>query len=133
METLNESKLISIIREEYANRLTAISQAVKLVEVKVWNERGDLLLSKGLKVRHKSSGYEYTIDRVEGEGESAVVFLRHPEIPRFQPPISSDPLTEQEEVDAEPAAAPIMPQESEEQIGLLRVSLEDFEKEYEVD
>ena len=133
METLNESKLISIIREEYSNRLMAISRAVRLVEVKVFNERGDLLLSKGLKVRHKSSGYEYTIDRVEGEGEAAIVFLRHPEVPRFQPPDSFDPLIEQDEPGAEPAAAPIMPQQSEEQIGLLRVSLEDFEKEYEVD
>ena len=132
METLNESKLISIIKEEYTNRLVTVGRAINMLEADVFNERGDLLLSKGLKVRHKSSGYEYTVDHVEGQGDSAVIFLRHPEVPRFQPPASSDPLMEQdgEEQDDGP---PILAKKSDEQIGLLRVSLEDFEKDYEVD
>ena len=132
METLNESKLISIIREEYTNRLATVGRAINMLETDAFNERGDLLLSKGLKVRHKSSGYEYTVDHVEGQGDSAVIFLRHPEVPRFQPPASSDPLMEQEGEEQEDGP-PILAKKSDEQIGLLRVSLEDFEKDYEVD
>ena len=132
METLNESKLISIIREEYTNRLVTVGKAINMLETDVFNERGDLLLSKGLKVRHKDSGYEYTVDHVEGEGESAVVFLRHPEVPRFQPPASVDPLVEQEEEGLEDQP-PVLAKKSDEMVGLLRVSLEDFEKDYEVE
>ena len=132
METLNESKLISIIREEYTNRLATVGRAINMLETDAFNERGDLLLSKGLKVRHKSSGYEYTVDHVEGQGDPAVIFLRHPEVPRFQPPASSDPLMEQEGEEQEDGP-PILAKKSDEQIGLLRVSLEDFEKDYEVD
>ena len=125
METLNESKLISIIREEYTNRLATVGRAINMLETDAFNERGDLLLSKGLKVRHKSSGYEYTVDHVEGQGDSAVIFLPHPEVPRFQPPASSDPLMEQEGEEQEDGP-PILAKKSDEQIGLLRVSLEDF-------
>ncbi len=126
MQTLSEQKLISIIKEEYTQRLSSVAGTLKLMEVKVFNDRGDLLLSKGLKVKHKTSGYEYTVDKVEGEGDDAIVFLRHPEVPRFAPPLD-EPLMEQEDSE-EPVTA--MP--SDEQIGLLRVSLKDFEKDYEV-
>ena len=126
MQTLSEQKLISIIKEEYTQRLSSVVGTLKLMEVKVFNDRGDLLLSKGLKVKHKTSGYEYTVDKVEGEGDDAIVFLRHPEVPRFAPPLD-EPLMEQEDSE-EPVTA--MP--SDEQIGLLRVSLKDFEKDYEV-
>ncbi len=131
MENLNEKKMISLIREEYSNRLNSVSETLRLLETKVFNDRGDLLLSKGLKVRHKSSGYEYTVDHVEGSEENAVIFLRHPDIPRFQPPNSDEPLNEQDDLDDE--SAPVSARKSDEQIGMLRVTLEDFEKEYEVE
>lgn len=126
MQTLSEQKLISIIKEEYTQRLSSVAGTLKLMEVKVFNDRGDLLLSKGLKVKHKTSGYEYTVDKVEGEGDDAIVFLRHPEVPRFAPPLD-EPLMEQEDSEGPVTAMP-----SDEQIGLLRVSLKDFEKDYEV-
>ena len=132
METLNESKLISIIKEEYTNRLVTVAKAINMLEADVFNDRGDLLLAKGLKVRHKDSGYEYTVDHVEGEGDSAIVFLRHPDVPRFQPPASTDPLVEQEEEDSA-NQPPVLAKKSDEMVGLLRVSLEDFEKDYEVE
>ncbi len=133
METLDEKGLISLIKEEYVGRLSAIGRALRLLEVKVFNERGDLLLSKGLKVRHKSSGYEYTVDHVEGEGDAAIVFLRHPDVPRFQPPDSGEPLNEQDDEAPVEDLPPVMAQKSDEQVGMLRVSLKDFEKEYEVE
>ena len=133
METLDEKRLISLIREEYTGRLTAIGRTLRILEVNVFNERGDLLLSKGLKVRHKSSGYEYTVDHVEGDGDNAVVFLRHPDVPRFQPPDSGEPLNEQEAEEEPLDIPPVLAKKSDEQAGMLRVSLKDFEKEYEVE
>jgi len=134
METLNEKRLISLIREEYAGRLIAIGRTLRLLEVNVFNDRGDLLLSKGLKVRHKSSGYEYTVNHVEGQGDAAVIFLRHPDVPRFQPPDSGEPLNEQvPDEDEDPDGPPVLAKKSDEQVGMLRVALKDFEQEYEVD
>ena len=134
METLDEKRLISLIREEYNGRLIAIGRTLRLLEVNVFNDRGDLLLSKGLKVRHKSSGYEYTVNHVEGQGDAAVIFLRHPDVPRFQPPDSEDPLNEQApDEDEDLDGTPILAKKSDEQVGMLRVALKDFEQEYEVD
>jgi hypothetical protein len=131
--------MISLIREEYTGRLNTVGDALSLVETQVFNDRGDLLLAKGLKVRHKLSGYEYTVDHVEGSEENAVVFLRHPDVPRFQPPPSDEPLNEQspdELVDDSevPLDVPaVLAKKSDEQAGMLRVTLDDFENEYEVD
>ena len=97
----NERKIIQLIKEEYSKRLLEIYRetARDLFEADMFDELGNQLLSPGLKVRHKASGYEYTVDHVEGEGENAVVFLRHPEVPRFKPPQQETQLTEADETD----------------------------------
>ena len=97
----NERKMIQLIKEVYTERLLSVyRESVRdLFEAEMFDELGNQLLSPGLKVRHKGSGYEYTVDHVEGEGENAVVFLRHPEVPRFKPPQQETQLTEADEAD----------------------------------
>ena len=97
----NERKMVQLIREEYTGRVLKLYRetARDLFEAEMFDEVGNQLLSPGLKVRHKGSGYEYTVDHVEGEGENAVVYLRHPEVPRFKPPQQDTRLTESDEAD----------------------------------
>ena len=92
----NERKMVQLIKEEYTNRILQVfRENVKdIFEADMFDKAGNQLLSPGLKVRHKKSGYEYTVDHVEGKGEDAVVYLRHPESPRFKPPTAETPLTE---------------------------------------
>ena len=71
----NEQTMIRLIKEEYSNRIQQVyTEAQKdLLEADMFDELGNQLLSPGLKVRHKKSGYEYTVDHVEGKDDSAVV------------------------------------------------------------
>lgn len=82
--TLNENSklyLIRVLREEYTNRLNEV-----LGEVDVVDKTGNILVQPGLKVRHKSSGYEYTVAGLAGSGEELQIRLRLPDEPRFDPP-----------------------------------------------
>jgi len=156
----NEQKLIQLIREEYTSRLLELyrESARDLVEADMFDQVGNQLLSPGLKVRHKKSGYEYTVDHVEGEGESAIVFLRHPEVPRFKPPAAETQLKEGDEedprvkvdqvdlqkvmgiegeVNSVPSRSgvnsdPMFDAKKNISGSLLKVTRKDFEKEYEV-
>ena len=97
----NEKKLIRLIKEEYTNKILSLfrENVHDIFEADLFDKEGNMLLSPGLKVRHKKSGYEYTVDHVEGKDENAVVFLRHPEVPRFKPPAADAPLVESDEAD----------------------------------
>lgn len=156
----NETKLLKLIREEYSGRLLKLfRESVKdIFEADMFDVEGNQLLSPGLKVRHKKSGYEYTVDHTEGEGDNALVFLRHPESPRFKPPSNEAPLQEGEEdekmdridvkdVDldkimgnsaskAAPAGDSTQDQlnlmKKQDRSSLLKVTKKEFEKEYEV-
>lgn len=83
MATLTEAHVIKMMRDEYHRRLVET-----LCEADMFDDKGNNLLSKGLKVRHRDSGLEYTVDHVEGEKDSGNVrvTLRLPDEPRFQPP-----------------------------------------------
>ena len=94
MKRLNEKKIISLIRLEYKSRLLEALDKTNMNELDVIDKRGNQLLSPGLKVKHKKSGYEYTVDRIEGEGENVIIHLKLPEEPRFEPPQSHDTLNE---------------------------------------
>ena len=96
MNNMNESQIIGLIRSRYKKRLAEVAIKFSLDETDLYDPRGNLLLTKDLKVKHKTSGYEYTVDHVEGEGEDAVVFLRHPEEPRINPPDATTTLREAE-------------------------------------
>lgn len=154
---MNKNKMINIIREEYDKRLlTVFRESVRdLMETEMFDAQGNQLLSPGLKVRHKKSGYEYTVDHVEGKGDQAIVYLRHPETPRFKPPGSDVQLSEGDDthtpikldgVDLEK----IMGGENTEQLSLdkkpldpsetnkidsgslIKITRQEFEKGYEV-
>ena len=155
----NERKMVQLIKEEYSRRILELfRENVKdIFEADMFDKEGNQLLSQGLKVRHKGSGYEYTVDHVEGEGENATVYLRHPEAPRFKPGGSEAQLTEGDEdegprikvdqvdlskvsddktLDAQLAAASTQdPMDTMKQMGkgsLLKITKKEFEKEYEV-
>lgn len=156
----NEQKMIQLIKEVYTGKILDLYRetAKDLFEADMFDEVGNQLLSPGLKIRHKKSGYEYTVDHVEGQGESAVVYLRHPEVPRFKPPQQDAPLTEGEEespdvkvdkvdlkkvmgvegeVNSIPSRSgingdPMFDMKKNTAGSLLKVSHKDFKKEYEV-
>ena len=61
--------MIQLIKEEYSRRILELfRENVKdIFEADMFDKEGNQLLSQGLKVRHKASGYEYTVDHVEGD------------------------------------------------------------------
>tara|TARA_B100000963_G_scaffold353735_1_gene368986 strand:+ start:61 stop:537 length:477 start_codon:yes stop_codon:yes gene_type:complete len=154
----NERKMIQLIKEEYTKRILELfRENVKdIFEADMFDSEGNQLLSPGLKVRHKKSGYEYTVDHVEGSGENATVFLRHPEAARFKPPEAETQLSEADEEDQPrvdvaqvdlqkvmgdtsqlPAAAsstpdPLDTMKQMNKGSLLKIDKKEFEKEYEV-
>ena len=55
-------------------------------EADAFDDDGNMILSPDLKVRHKKSGLEYTIDKVEGDdGASTDIRLDLRNHPRFEP------------------------------------------------
>ena len=147
MNSKTERALKSLIREEYKRRLVEVLAESVVAESDVFDKRGNQLLSPGLKVRHKESGYEYTVDSVEGKGEEVEIRLRKPEVARFDPPQSQSGLVEfdaskidygramgREEMGTIPSVSkdPVAddsPAEDE----IVIVTKSEFEKEYEVD
>ena len=83
MPRLTEAQIIRMLKNEYRQRLIET-----LGEAEVFDDDGNNLLSPGLKVRHKDSKFEYTVDSVEGEEDSGDVkiSLKLPDEPRFDPP-----------------------------------------------
>ena len=119
-----------------------------LGESEVKDDAGNIIISPGLKVRHKSSQYEYTVDNViQDPGGEIQVILRMPEEPRFEPPPAEKEVMQDNrgqsdvlyEVDPEGLYV-IDPEDgefdpSQEAAGpeeLLAVPQPEFEKEYEV-
>ena len=154
----NERKMVELIKEEYTNRILSLfRENVKdIFEADVFDKEGNQLLSQGLKVRHKKSGYEYTVDHVEGEGDGTTIYLRHPETPRFKPADSETQLTEADDdakinvdmvdlakvsndetlqsqvSDTSSAQDPMDTMKQMDKGSLLQVTKSEFEKEYEV-
>ena len=149
---LSEKSIIEKLRTQYKERLAEAVIRTTLEEVDMYDSRGNMLLAKDLKVRHKASGYEYTVDHVEGEGDEAVVYLRHPEEPRGLPPEANLPLQEEtsvslkgisfdniaggQELDVKVPEKIDLDQQSlraKEKASLLAIKRKEFEKEYEVE
>lgn len=112
-------------------------------ETDVKDSRGNIIISPGLKVRHKDSQFEYTVDQVFKEPSGDVtVMLASPESPRFEPAGEEDVLSDIKKknkvlYEAEPVASldtvfyvPDAEEESDDD--LLAVPAKEFEKEYEV-
>jgi hypothetical protein len=149
---IKEKEIISLIRDVYKNRLAEAVIKGTLEEADLYDDRGNMVISKDLKVKHKTSGYEYTVDHVEGEGEDAIIFLRHPEEPRINPADSELALYEKtkislkgldmnniaggQELDVDmPDTIDLEKDdlESKEPATMLSVPAKEFEKEYEVE
>lgn len=80
MKTLNPSDIVHLLREEYVNHLHS-----KINEIRAFNSKGQMVISKDLKVKHKPSGFVYTVKGVTGEPGQAKIVLRSPEEPRVEP------------------------------------------------
>jgi hypothetical protein len=110
-------------------------------ETNVVGPKGDVLISTGLKVRHKGSGFEYTVDDVvPGEDNELVILLNPPETPRFDPPKSRGNVLKQShkgnvmyEYDVNRDSSFFVPEKGGDiEPDTLAVPKEEFEKEYEV-
>tara|TARA_B100000161_G_scaffold264032_1_gene236467 strand:- start:529 stop:954 length:426 start_codon:yes stop_codon:yes gene_type:complete len=141
MTKVNTGFVLEMFRREYATRINEV-----IGEADAYDEEGNMVLSPDLKVRHKKSGLEYTIDNVEGEKGELKITLRSPESPRFEPaPETRDILGEprDEEVLGEqdgqlpPGAAEVelattLPDEDPEEV-TFTIDQSEFEDDYEVD
>ena len=115
-----------------------------LGEADVKDESGNIIIQQGLKVRHKKSQFEYTVeDVIQEPGGEVTVVLRMPEEPRFEPPpagvgaVISDRRIKEKmlyEVDPESLYFEPDPQEPPDSTGVefMAVPQKEFEKEYEV-
>jgi hypothetical protein len=75
-----ENELIREMRNVYKQRL---SEALRdMNEVEVHDKQGKIIVSPGLKVRHKKSKFEYTVHSVNTSNKT--INLLSPEAPRFE-------------------------------------------------
>lgn len=101
MSKLTEQEVIGIMREAYHERLMEV-----MGESDVYDKQGNMILTKDLKVRHKDSQYEYTVDDVHGSEESddLMIKLNLPEEPRVGNSVDDDDeifVIDQEEFEKE--------------------------------
>jgi len=115
-----------------------------LGETDVKDKHGNIVIEPELKVRHKESQYEYTVDDViEDDNGEVTVILRMPEEPRFVPPPEKQDAVIADVRDKENVLYEVDPDDLyfEPEVGstldtdedvLMAVPQEEFEKEYEV-
>ena len=112
-------------------------------ETDVKDSRGNVVISKGLKVRHKDSQFEYTVDSVLEEPDGEVtIMLASPEEPRFEPAEEEKMIVDKKvqnvlyEVEPVDSVADLFYIPNEEEApsdkDLMAISSDEFEKEYEV-
>lgn len=111
-------------------------------ETDISDKKGNIVISSGLKVRHKKSQYEYTVDSVvKDKSGSIVVMLKKPESPRFDNHFQAKKtLTDRSSsgniiYEAEPIDSfsdSYYTPEDESPDDLIAVSAKEFEKEYEI-
>ena len=135
---LTEKDLIGMMRDAYKKRLHEVMSETDLLD-----KQGKVVVQKGLKVRHKDSQYEYTVDSVmQGPDGKVSVKLRNPDVARISPADSMDIMAEDDLVapiaqthDAE-GEMPVSPsKDNSEEISdddVFVVDQAEFEKEYEV-
>ena len=119
-----ESLFKALLLKEYEDRLNSFSV---LSETKVTDGDGNVVLDPDLKVRHKKSGFEYTIKKVEDVDGKISIVLRTPDTPRFNDVAIPDQVI----AGREPALKASVNQKKDNDS--FEVSQQEFEKEYEVD
>ena len=99
---------------------------------------GRVLVSPGLKVRHKASQYEYTVNDVIKDEEGIKIVLQLPEEPRFKPePPRPEVIGADKEkgrgvmYEVDPSAIYFEPEDDSE-ADTITVTQQEFEEEYEV-
>ena len=120
-----ESFLKALLLKEYEDRLNTF---YLLNETKVHDKHGNVVLEPDLKVRHKKSGFEYTIKNVKKDGNDLLVVLRTPDSPRFSDVVSTNKVIAGQEPEVEKLDRETLPGEE-----VISVKRDEFEKEYEVD
>ena len=133
-------QILKMLRKEYTMRLLEA-----LTETDILNKSGKVVVGQGLKVRHKDSQFEYTIDSIEqGPDGEYKVTLRNPDAPRFEPAPSDALLGEEDGLLAAPPApsteaepvVKVKPEDKDEPLvgpdDLIVIDQEEFEKDYEV-
>ncbi len=113
-----------------------------LKELDLQDSQGNIVISPDLKVRHKDSQFEYTVDSVaKDDNGEVVVLLRMPEEPRAglekseeAPELMRDLGSHDVLYEVDPGITLYEPEEEEEESeeDLLAVPTKEFEKEYEV-
>ena len=105
--SVNTGYLLEVLRFEYSKRINEV-----LGEADVFDDKGNVVISPDLKVRHKKSGYEYTVAHVKGDKDGEVkIVLREPEEPRFDAPPEGEEVLGGPETDKslnEQDAAPLV-------------------------
>lgn len=111
----------------------------KFFESDVLDDAGNVVISTGLKVRHKDSQFEYTVDSVLQDEDGVKVVLQLPEQPRFKPEESAPKVLDSVgkskmsgviyEID--PNALYFEPEDHDDADTIV-VPQEEFEKDYEV-
>lgn len=136
MRKLTEAQVIELMHRSYLRRLREV-----LGETAVRDERGNVVVQPGLKVRHKKTQLEYTVDAVTEEpGGELAIHLRNPEEPRFEPSHGQQFVGEEAPLlSARPdpgASIGLEPLEEPEDEGEVEVEFvideKEFEKDYEV-
>ena len=114
----------------------------KINEMDLEDKHGNIIISPDLKVRHKKSQYEYTVDSVtKDDAGDLVVLLRMPEEPRIDqedqvssPDLMKDLSSGSVLYEVDPNIEIYEPAEEDpaSEEDLLAVPKSEFEKEYEV-
>tara|TARA_Y100000590_G_scaffold458217_2_gene612453 strand:- start:819 stop:1202 length:384 start_codon:yes stop_codon:yes gene_type:complete len=126
MALLTESEIIKVMRDTYYSRLLEV-----LGESDVYDKRGNVVLSKDLKVRHKDSQFEYTVDDVEEETDDVQISLNLPDEPRIEPE-GADQDIPNDGTAITVNGIPVASTGEEEPDEVFIIDQEEFEKEYEV-
>ena len=139
MSILTDADIIKIMRDEYKGRLLEVMK-----EADVFDNHGNLLITPDLKVRHKKSQYEYTVDDVfadPGTGKLKII-LRLPDEPRIDPPGAEGIISDTPEpavigedeliISKEDIEEPDMDEDELDDELVFVVDQQEFEKDYEV-
>ena len=136
---LDEKIIIREMRNQLTRRLIE-----SINEVEMFDKSGNLVIRKGLKVRHKDTQYEYTVDDVSKDPKSddVLVHLKLPEEPRFEPTatttdvITGSPSDKDILGEVDPPAVDDqqveVPGETDELEQVFVIDQSEFEDEYEV-
>ena len=108
-------------------------------ESDVLDAEDNIIISPGLKVRHKDSQFEYTVDNAFQDSEGIKVVLRLPEEPRFDPKDadpevldSVKPKSAKIMYELDPGAVYIELEDKDDETDTIVVTQDEFEKDYEV-